>query len=172
MESNGFWNRPDSTRSAMAHNCGYCRRMRLEHPRLIERFGAVRIHELQRVIELDSGSDRAEEFGDHTLTSQIVGSGAIRGIERELAIVIPCMNETRRVIEGVLSGIPHDCLIILVSNSSRTPVDRYEIERQTVEQYCRIAERPALTVHQRDPGLAAAVKAAGLPELMDDDGLV
>jgi mannosyl-3-phosphoglycerate synthase len=146
--------------------------MRLEHPRLTERFGAVRIHELQRVIELDSGSDRAEGSGEHALTSQIVSPTAIRGIERELAIVIPCMNETRRVIEGVLSGIPHDCLIILVSNSQRAPVDRYEIERHTVEQFCRLAERPALTIHQRDAGLAAALKAAGLPEVMDEDGLV
>jgi mannosyl-3-phosphoglycerate synthase len=89
-----------------------------------------------------------------------------------MVIVIPCMNEARRVIEGVLSGIPHDCLIVLVSNSSRSPVDRYEIEAQTVEQFCRLAERPALTVHQRDPGLAAAIKAAGMPELIDDDGLV
>jgi mannosyl-3-phosphoglycerate synthase len=156
----------------MAHNRGYRRGMRLEHPRLTERFGAVRIHELQRVIELDSGLEVADEHSDHALTSQIVSAGAIRGIERELAIVIPCMNETRRVIEGVLSGIPHDCLIVLVSNSSRTPVDRYEIELQSVQQFCRLAERPALAVHQRDPGLAAAIKAAGLPELIDDDGLI
>src|SRR5215470_2627906 len=114
---------------------GYCRRMRLEHPRLTERFGAVRIHELQRVIELDAGADHPDEFGDHALTSQVVPSRALRGIERELAIVIPCMDETRRVIEGVLSGIPHDCLIVLVSNSARAPVDRYQIEQQTVEQF-------------------------------------
>jgi mannosyl-3-phosphoglycerate synthase len=82
------------------------------------------------------------------------------------------MNETRRVIEGVLSGVPHDCLIVLVSNSARHPVDRYEIEAQTVEQFCRFAERTAITVHQRDPGLAAAVKAAGMPDLIDDEGLV
>ena len=58
-----------------------------------------------------------------------------------MVIVVPCMNETRSVIEGVLSGIPHDCLIVLVSNSDRDPVDRYEIEAQTVEQFCRLAER-------------------------------
>jgi mannosyl-3-phosphoglycerate synthase len=72
----------------------------------------------------------------------------------------------------VLSGIPHDCLIVLVSNSSRYPVDRYEIEAQTVADYCRLAERPALTIHQRDPGLAAALKVAGMPEIIDDEGLV
>jgi mannosyl-3-phosphoglycerate synthase len=140
--------------------------MRLEQSRRTERFGAVRIHELQRVIELDSGD------APSTGRDGIVPADAIRAIERELVIVIPCMNETRRVIEGVLAGIPHDCLIVLISNSARQPVDRYEIEVQTVEQFCRSAERPAVVVHQRDPGLAAAMKAAGMPELIDDDGLV
>ncbi|MEV7226567.1 MULTISPECIES: mannosyl-3-phosphoglycerate synthase [Polymorphospora] len=140
--------------------------MRLEHSHRTERFGAVRIHELQRVIELDSG-DATGARG-----SGIVSHDAIRAIEREMVIVIPCMNETRRVIEGVLSGIPHDCLIVLVSNSDRHPVDRFEIEAQTVEQFCQSAERPAITIHQRDPGLAAALKAAGMPELVGDDGMV
>jgi mannosyl-3-phosphoglycerate synthase len=129
--------------------------MRLADSFRSERFGAVRIQELQRVIELDSGSTEA-----------------LRAIESQMVIVVPCMNETRTVIEGVLSGIPHDCLIVLVSNSDRLPVDRYEIEAQTVEQFCRLAGRSAITVHQRDPGVAAAVKAAGMPELIDDDGLV
>jgi mannosyl-3-phosphoglycerate synthase len=77
-----------------------------------------------------------------------------------MRLVVPCMNESRTVIEGVLAGIPHDCLIVLVSNSDRQPVDRYEIEAQTVEQFCRLAGRSAMTVHQRDPGVAAAFKAA------------
>ncbi len=93
-------------------------------------------------------------------------------MERELVVVIPCKNETRRVIDGVLSGIPHDCLIVLVSNSSRTPVDRYEIEAQTVADFCRATDRDAICVHQRDPGLAAALKVAGVPEILDDEGLV
>jgi mannosyl-3-phosphoglycerate synthase len=140
--------------------------MRLEQSHRTERFGAVRIHELQRVIQLDSGDATG------TVRDGVVSHEAIRAVEREMVIVIPCMNETRRVIEGVLSGIPHDCLVVLVSNSARHPVDRYEIEAQTVEQFCRSAERSAITVHQRDPGLAAAFKAAGMPELIDDDGLV
>lgn len=146
--------------------------MRLQQTHRTERFGAVRIHELQRVVELDSGADQPAEGDGHARGSQIVTSAELRAIEKELIVVIPCMNETRRVIEGVLSGIPHDCLIVLVSNSSRQPVDRYEIEVQTLEQFCRVAERPAITVHQRDPGLAAAVKAAGMPEMIAPDGLV
>ena len=144
--------------------------MRLEYPHRTERFGAVHIRELQRVIELDSGVGAG---GVHDLgPTRTVPAEAMREIERDLVIVVPCMNETRRVIEGVLSGIPHDCLIVLVSNSSRDPVDRYQFETEAVEQFCRFAERPALTVHQRDPGLAAAVKAAGMPELVGPDGLV
>src|SRR2546430_11712012 len=89
----------------------YRRRMRLEHTHLTERFGAVRIHELQRVIELDSGGSADYHPAGHGRTSQIVPAETMRAIERELVVVIPCKNETRRVIEGVLSGIPHDCLI-------------------------------------------------------------
>ncbi|WP_213011547.1 mannosyl-3-phosphoglycerate synthase [Paractinoplanes toevensis] len=139
--------------------------MRLADSFRSERFGAVRIHELQRVIELDSGLSAAAG-------SRIVPADALRAVESQMVIVVPCMNETRSVIEGVLSGIPHDCLIVLVSNSDRAPVDRYESEAQTVEQFCRLAGRSAITVHQRDPGVAGAFKAAGMPELIDDDGLV
>jgi mannosyl-3-phosphoglycerate synthase len=146
--------------------------MRLADSFRSERFGAVRIHELQRVIELDSGA--VADAGQPGLSpgSRIVGPEALRAVETQMVIVVPCMNETRSVIEGVLSGIPHDCLIVLVSNSDRSPVDRYEIEAQTVEQFCRLAGRSAVTVHQRDAGLAAAFKAAGMEELIDDDGLV
>jgi mannosyl-3-phosphoglycerate synthase len=146
--------------------------MRLADSFRSERFGAVRIHELQRVIELDSGA--LVDAGQPALSagSRVVGPDALRAVETQLVIVVPCMNETRSVIEGVLSGIPHDCLIVLVSNSDRSPVDRYEIEAQTVEQFCRLAGRSAISVHQRDPGLAAAFKAAGMAELIDTDGLV
>src|SRR3954464_13428574 len=140
--------------------------MRLADSFRSERFGAVRIHELQRVIELDSGTSLAGAG------SRIVPPEELRAVESQMVIVVPCMNETRSVIDGVLSGIPHDCLIVLVSNSDRHPVDRYEIEAQTVEQFCRLAGRSAMTVHQRDPGVAGAFKAAGMPELLDDDGLV
>jgi mannosyl-3-phosphoglycerate synthase len=139
--------------------------MRLADSFRSERFGAVRIHELQRVIELDAGASAGAG-------SRIVPADALRDVESRMVIVVPCMNEARGVIEGVLPGIPHDCLIVLVSNSDRAPVDRYEIEAQTVEQFCRQAGRSAVTVHQRDPGVAGAFKAAGMPELIDDDGLI
>ncbi|WP_082772322.1 mannosyl-3-phosphoglycerate synthase [Actinoplanes sp. TFC3] len=146
--------------------------MRLADSFRSERFGAVRIQELQRVIELDSGA--VHDTGQPSLSagSRVVPPEAMRAVESQMVIVVPCMNETRSVIEGVLSGIPHDCLIVLVSNSDRRPVDRYEIESQTLEQFCRLAGRSAVAVHQKDPGLAAAFKAAGMTELIGEDGLV
>jgi mannosyl-3-phosphoglycerate synthase len=35
---------------------------------------------------------------------------------------------------------------VLVPNSDRAPVDRYEIEARTVGQFCRPAGRPAVAV--------------------------
>ena len=115
--------------------------MRLEYPCRSERFGAVRIHELQRVIELDSGV-RPAMVASARFGPPVDLAAKPSEVERELVIVVPCMNETRRVIEGVLSGIPHDCLIVLVSNSDRGPVDRYEIER---------ADRRAVLPARRPP---------------------
>lgn len=146
--------------------------MRLDYPHRTERFGAVRMYGLQRVIEIDSGPERDGDLLGELAPVQSVSAEQIRTIEQGLAIVVPCKNETRKVLEGVLAGIPHDCLIVLVSNSTRGPVDHYAEEVEVLEHFCRLTQRAALAVHQRDPGLAAAVKAAGLSDLVGDDGLV
>ncbi|WP_034594433.1 mannosyl-3-phosphoglycerate synthase [Hamadaea tsunoensis] len=143
--------------------------MRLEYSYRTERFGAVRIGPLQKVVEIDSSasdSDAESIHGDSA--TRTVSRDRLREVERDLVIVVPCMNEPRRVIEGVLAGIPHDCLILLVSNSDRTPVDRYDIELRSLEEFCRLANRPAIAVHQQDPGVGAAMKAAGLPDIVDE----
>jgi mannosyl-3-phosphoglycerate synthase len=145
--------------------------MRLEFSNRTERFGAVRISPLQRVVEIESSAtDHEVKRVSGDAATRIVGRDMLQQIERDLVIVVPCMNEPRRVIEGVLAGIPHDCLIVLVSNSDRTPVDRYDIELRSLEEFCRLANRPALAVHQRDPGVGAAMKAAGMPDIVDPDG--
>src|SRR4051794_993795 len=140
--------------------------MRLADSFRSERFGAVRIHELQRVIELDSGAVADADRPGISAGSRIVGPDALRAVETQLVIVVPCMNETRSVIEGVLSGIPHDCLIVLVSNSDRLPVYRYEIEAQTVEQFCRLAGRWAVFASHKDPGPAVACAVVGVGYMM------
>ncbi|CAJ2512085.1 Uu.00g077100.m01.CDS01 [Anthostomella pinea] len=125
-----------------------------------EQFGNVQINELLRVIELDSGPSSPAN-GDI-----VVAREALTSIETQMAIVIPCMNEDYRTIEGVLLGIPHDCLVILVSNSSRSPVDRYEAEVRLLDKFCADAQRYAIALHQNDGGAAAAFEAAGMPDLV------
>lgn len=146
--------------------------MRLGYPNRSERFGAVRIHGLQQVIELDSGAKDDSPAPGADGAVQYVSSQDLSEIEKRMAIVVPCKDEKRKVIDGVLSGIPHDCLIILVSNSARGPVDRFEMECRTVDDFCRLAERSAVMIHQKDPGLAEAFRSTGFTAILDDEGLV
>lgn len=147
--------------------------MRINAPPQTERFGAVRIHGVQEVWELDSGRETLSsptELDWQTVLQ--IPAAWISDIERQMAVVVPCMDERFKVIDGVFSGIPHDCLIILVSNSSRDPIDRYEMECETLSRFCKAAQRPAVAIHQKDPGLAAAFTAVGMSEILDEEGLV
>ncbi len=147
--------------------------MRIELPHRSERFGAVRIHGVQEVWELDSGglpSTPETEVGWQAIHH--VSTEVIDEYERRMAIIVPVRGERLKVLDGVLSGIPHDCLIILVSNSEQEPVDRYRMEKETLRRFCRLSQRPALLIHQRDPGLALAFAEAGMEDLLDESGLV
>jgi mannosyl-3-phosphoglycerate synthase len=140
--------------------------MRIEYPHRHERFGAVRIHELTQVIELDSGLDG--DPGESVVRGRRVHhvpARAINAVEKRMAIVVPTRNERRKVIDGVLSGIPHDCTIVLVSASEREPIDRYDLECALLEDFCDSTGRRAVAIHQFDPGLGVAVEEAGIGEL-------
>jgi mannosyl-3-phosphoglycerate synthase len=141
--------------------------MRLSLPSRFEQFGFVQIHELQRVIELDSGS--APTSSSSSIT---VSRDALLAVEARMAIVILCMNEEFQTIDGVLSGVPHDCLIILVSNSNRASLDRYHVEVQLLENFCKDTGRSALAIHQKDSGLAQAFSDIGASALIAEDGLI
>lgn len=140
--------------------------MRLSVSQRFDQFGSVSIHEIQRVIELDAGSGRS------TPSSLTVSRDEFLAVESRMAIIILCMNEEFKTIESVFSGVPHDCLIILVSNSDRGRFDRYATEVQILRNYCRAADRNAIAIHQKDPGAAKAFAAAGAPSLVAPDGLV
>ena len=144
--------------------------MRIESLRYTERFGSVRINDLQKVLELDSGkkseTPRKEEIAVHKIEEDV-----IEDIEGRMAIVIPIKDEKLKLFEGVISGIPHDCLIIVVSNSQRRRVDRFRMERDTLEQFCRFTQRRALVVHQKDPQLAQALAEAGYTDMLDEKGV-
>lgn len=147
--------------------------MRIEYPHRHERFGAVRIHDSTQVIELDSGlGGEEEETTVQGRSVNLVPPADVNAVEQQMAIIVPTKNERRKIIEGVLSGIPHDCLIILVSASEREPIDRYELESHLVERFSHVAERPAILAHQHDPVMARAVTAAGFGDMVGEDGVI
>jgi mannosyl-3-phosphoglycerate synthase len=145
--------------------------MRLETQRYTERFGSVRLNDVQQVLELDSG--RAEDTDSTEFVSVLkIDEDVINSYEQRMAIVIPVMDEKLKLFEGVVSGVPHDCLLIVASNSQRQRVDRFRMERDALRQYCHFTHREALIFHQKDEALAAALKEVGYTELLGDDGLL
>ena len=145
--------------------------MRIETQRYTERFGSVRLNEVQKVLELDSG--RAEESkSPKDIAVLKIEEEVIRGYEEKMAIAIPIKDEKLKLFEGVISGVPHDCHIIVVSNSKRKGIDRFRMERDALSQYCHFTRRSALIIHQKDPVLAKALAESGYTELLGENGLL
>lgn len=144
--------------------------MRIETPRHTERFGAVRLHDVQKVLLLDSGGDNSSDAPEIKGVEK-VGEEQIRAIEKKMAIVVPIKDEKLKIFEGVISGVPHDCLLIVVSNSQRGDINRFKMERDTLAQFCYFAHRQALIIHQRDPLLTEALRRADYSDLLNTDGL-
>ena len=143
--------------------------MKLDLPRYTERFGATSLHGVQRVYELDSGFDDGSQVSESIVN---IGNNQIVDIERRMAIVIPTKGERLRLLEGVLSGIPHDCLTIIVSNSPRQPVDRYKLEKESLQQFNRFVGRNAFILHQRDPVVSEVLRDVGYNSILAPDGTV
>jgi mannosyl-3-phosphoglycerate synthase len=145
--------------------------MRIESPRYTERFGSVRINDSQQVLELDSG--RAKELPpQENIAVQKIEEDIIKDFEEKMAIVIPTKDEKLKLFEGVISGVPHECLIIVVSNSQRKRVDRFRMEKDALNQFCHFTRREALIIHQKDPVLARALADAGYTDILGEDGLI
>jgi mannosyl-3-phosphoglycerate synthase len=145
--------------------------MRLEIRPNFTRVGNVEIYETFCVNELDAGH-RVDSKMSKLLESidgpQTVpfSQESLFVVEAQLAIIIPCMNEEPNILDGVLHGVPHECLIILVSNSD---VANFTVERELLRGFCTDADRPGIAVHQGDEGIAQAFLYAGIPELIDID---
>ncbi len=142
--------------------------MRIEIPRECERIGSLQIYGLQKVYELDGGEGPHE----HDSVIERIPSEVLYDRMREMAIVVPVKNERLKLIEGVLVGIPSPCQVIVVSNSPRGPVDRFNLEKEALENYAKFTGKKILVVHQKDPGLAKAFVEAGYSELLDETGIV
>jgi len=145
--------------------------MFIESPRYTERFGSIRMNHVQKVIALDSGVKSDLPYGD-AMGVMKIDEEKIKYFEDRMAIVIPLKNERLKLFEGVVSGVPHDCLVIVVSNSQREKVDRFRMESDALYQLCRFTSRQALIVHQKDPAIAKAATDSGYVDILDEDGLV
>ena len=145
--------------------------MRLELPREMERFGAVRFYGLQKVLELDAGLNGtiAPEPGTGI---QRVPYESLYEIEKQMAVVIPVRNERLKLIEGVLAGIPHQCFTIMVSNSPKEPIDRFSMEKEALENFFMFVNKKAFIVHQKDPLIAKAFKKVNYNSILDKKGQI
>lgn len=139
--------------------------MLIEMPRHTEIFGSVKIHELQRVLKLDSG-------GFENPRAKDISFEEIKDVLRHLAIVIPVKDEKIHLLDGVLRAIPFDCSVIVVSNSGRDAPDVYKMERDVITKLHELTQQEILIIHQKDPELGFAFYEAGYDHLLDKDGLV
>ncbi len=139
--------------------------MKIDYPRYSERFGVLTINALQHVHELDSGND------EYHKTRSIVqlSDNELYNLYKKLAIVIPIKSERLKLFEGVIRGIPHDCLIIVVSNSSRYPLDRYRLERDILKHHALLTDRDTIIIHQKDNTLADTLRAFGYHYILSED---
>ena len=145
--------------------------MRIEIPREVERFGPIMFYDTQKVYELDAGlKNTKDEKLDSTMAR--ISYESFQEIQKQMVIVVPVMEERIKLIEGVLYGIPHNCLIIVISNSPRDPIDRFSIEKNALERLARFMNKRMLILHQKDPILAEACKAAGYEKILDKKGVV
>jgi mannosyl-3-phosphoglycerate synthase len=144
--------------------------MKLDFPRYTERLGAVGIHGVQRIYELDSGKSKGFLTSHQTIKK--FDYDEISNILHDMAIVVPVKDEKLKLLEGVLSGIPNECLVIIVSNSPRSPVDRFAMEAETVRQIGRFMDKRIVVLHQRDPALGEILKKLGYISILGPDGNV
>jgi mannosyl-3-phosphoglycerate synthase len=109
--------------------------MRIEATSSAEHLGSVRIHGVRRVLELDSGTSATTHL-DEVLEAQTIGVSDIEDVQQRLAIVLPIKDEDLKVFAGTLAGIPHNCLIIVVSNSQRMETDAFRSEQNILSHFC------------------------------------
>ncbi len=144
--------------------------MRLERPKEIERFGAIRFGDLQKIFELDSGLATSSPVVNSAIMQ--VGNSSLAEVQKQMAIIVPVRSERLKLVEGVLCGIPHPCLIIVVSNSPRRPVDRFAMEEDALQEFCTFTDKQAVIIHQKDPLIAKAFNQVGYRELLTPQGQV
>ncbi len=137
--------------------------MLLEYPQRFESYGAVMVHSLARVMEIDSLGYRGHR-GAYSLSFDTLENYAY-----QTSIVVPVKDEDFLTLEGVLSAIPHLSRIIIISASSRKPVDRYSYEVDLARSLHSMTRREIIVVHQHDPAWAEALAGTPLESMIDEE---
>jgi mannosyl-3-phosphoglycerate synthase len=125
---------------------------------------------VQRIYELDSGKSKGFLTSHQTIKK--FDYDEISNLLHDMAIVIPLKEERLKLLEGVLSGIPNECLVIIVSNSQRAPVDRFAMEVETVRLLGRFMDKRIVIIHQRDPAVGDILKKLTYNSILDSTGHV
>ncbi len=137
--------------------------MLIEHPHRFESYGAVRIFDVIKVLELDANGYRGHR-GAYALDCTTA-----ENIATQTAIVVPVKNEDLLTLEGVLSAIPHESPIILVSASSRKPADKYKYEVELARSIHTATRRTIIVVHQFDPVWGEVFTGTQLESMIDPE---
>lgn len=146
--------------------------MRIELPREAQRLGANHFFGVQKVYELDAGMATSSLPYEHEFVIRQIPAERLYEIEQQMAIIVPMKDEKLRLLEGVLFAIPHPCLVMVVSNSAREPVDRFSMEAGIIENFRTFAKKDIILVHQKDPAAAQAFADTGYHQLLDEQGLI
>ncbi len=126
--------------------------------------GSVKIYDAQRVLKIDSSKETRS-----TSLIRSVNNDVIEEMLRRFAVIIPIKNEHLKIFEGVLGGIPQDCPVIIVSNSTMEGINRYRLEKELLRHFYNMTQQPSMIIHQKDPGLVEAFRAAGYEYILDGE---
>ncbi len=139
--------------------------MIIESPTTSDILGSVKIYGLQRVLVLESRECESPML-------QCVLGDEIEDILERMAVILPVKDEKLNLLDGVLRAIPYNCTIIVVSNSNREKRDVFRMEEDIVKNFYKLTRRSVTLVHQKDPGLALALKEAGYDDILDEGEVV
>ena len=124
--------------------------MRIEGSKQVEHLGAVRIHDVRRLLELDSGA-RVPTLLQEGVYSQRIERDKITAIQQRLAIVLPIKDEDVKVFEGGATGFTKRAFRYKPSNKRNLSAevftsDNHEYMKFMIEGGTRFPDKRAIRV--------------------------
>lgn len=135
--------------------------MMLSLPIKFEVFGAVRVYDVSRVLSL-SGKPRSVPS-----SLVFVDRSEMEDVASRTVIVVPVRNEDLFTLENVLRSIPAESPIVIITASSREPVDRVESEAELARLISRSLGRDVAIVYQHDPAWTEALAGTSLEGMLE-----